>query len=51
MVTAERDAPTDPIPLLLLVATLDRGGADQVLAGFDNLEGEQGGHAGIQGRC
>jgi glycosyltransferase involved in cell wall biosynthesis len=31
MVTAERDAPTDPIPLLLLVATLDRGGAEKIL--------------------
>lgn len=32
MVTAGRDAPTDPIPLLLLVATLDRGGAEKILA-------------------
>jgi glycosyltransferase involved in cell wall biosynthesis len=31
MVTAGRDAPTDPIPILLLVATLDRGGAEKIL--------------------
>jgi glycosyltransferase involved in cell wall biosynthesis len=31
MVSAGRDAPTDPIPLLFLVTNLDRGGAEKVL--------------------
>jgi glycosyltransferase involved in cell wall biosynthesis len=31
MVTAGRDAPTDPIPLLFLVTNLDRGGAEKIL--------------------